>query len=71
MEPAVNDAISLHPAVLARYQEQLLELQGALSKAINTGDSDAAEAIRGLVETVTVFRDPSRPGASRLKLPGG
>jgi DNA invertase Pin-like site-specific DNA recombinase len=53
--------ISLHPAVLARYQEQLDELQDALSKGINAGDSDAAEAIRCLVETVTVFRDPSRP----------
>ncbi len=63
LEPAGNDTISLHPAVLARYQEQLVELQDALSKGINAGDSDAAEAIRGLVETVTVFRDPSRPGA--------
>src|SRR5712672_1260971 len=31
-EPAVGDVISLHPAVLARYQEQLDELQDALSK---------------------------------------
>jgi hypothetical protein len=66
LEPASNDAISLHPAVLARYQEQLVELQDALSKGINAGDSDGTEAIRGLVETVTVFRDPSRRGASRL-----
>jgi hypothetical protein len=57
---AVNNPISLHPTVLARYQEQLVELQHALSKGINAGDSDAAEAIR--VETVTVFRDPSRAG---------
>jgi site-specific DNA recombinase len=70
VEPAVNNAISLHPAVLARYQEQLVELQDALSKGINAGDSDAAEAIRGLAETVTVFGDPSRPGASRLKSRG-
>jgi len=32
LEPAGNDTISLHPAVLARYQEQLDELQDALSK---------------------------------------
>jgi hypothetical protein len=62
LEPARNDAISPHPAVLARYREQLVELQDALSKGINAGDSDATEAIRALVETVTVFRDPSRPG---------
>jgi site-specific DNA recombinase len=46
-EPAVNNAISLHPAVLARYQEQLVELQDALRKSINAGDSDAAEANSG------------------------
>jgi site-specific DNA recombinase len=68
VEPAVDDTISLHPAVLARYEQQLGQLQDALSKGIN--DFDAAEALRDLVETVTVFRDPSRPGQSRLKLPG-
>jgi site-specific DNA recombinase len=70
LEPAGNDTISLHPAVLARYQEQLVELQDALSNGINAGDSDAAEAIRGLVETVTVFRDPSRPGAVTIEIAG-
>ena len=70
VEPAVNNTISLHPAVLARYQEQLVELQDALSKGINAGDSDAAEAIRGLVETVTVFRDPSRPGGVTIEIAG-
>ena len=70
VEPAVSDTISLHPAVLARYQEQLVELQGALSKGINVGDSDATEAIRGLVETVTVFRDTSRPGGVMIEIVG-
>ena len=70
VEPAVNDTISLHPAVLARYKEQLVELQDALSKGINAGDSEAAEAIRGLVETVTVFRDPSRPGGVMIEIVG-
>ena len=46
LEPAVSDTISLHPAVLARYERQLVQLQDALSKGINAGDSDAAEAIR-------------------------
>jgi len=26
-EPAVGDVISLHPAVLARYEQQLVQLQ--------------------------------------------
>src|SRR5882757_7909550 len=58
------------PVMLARYQEQLVELQDALSKGINAGDSEAAEAIRGLVETVTVFRDPSRPGGVTIEITG-
>ena len=70
VEPAVSDTISLHPAVLARYQEKLVGLQDALSKGIKAGDSDAAEAIRGLVETVTVFRDPSRPGGITVEIAG-
>jgi hypothetical protein len=59
-----------HPAVLARYEQQLAHLQDALSKDINAGDSDAAEAIRELVETVTVFRDPSRPEGATVEIAG-
>jgi site-specific DNA recombinase len=70
VEPAVSDTISFHPAVLARYERQLIQLQDALSKGINAGDSDAAEAIRDLVETVTVFRDPSRPGGVTIEITG-
>jgi site-specific DNA recombinase len=68
VEPAVGDVVSLHPAVLARYEQQLVHLQDALSKGVNAGDSEAAEAIRDLVETVTVFRNPSYPGGSRSRL---
>src|SRR5260370_28100708 len=70
VEPAVNDTISLHPAVLARYEQQLAHLQDALSRGINAGDSDAAVAIRGLVETVRVFPDPLRPGGVTVQIAG-
>ena len=69
-EPAVDDVISLHPAVLARYEQQLVHLQDALSKGVNAGDSEAAEAIRDLVETVTVFRNPSHPGGVTVEIVG-
>jgi site-specific DNA recombinase len=62
--------ISLHPAVLARYEQQLTHLQDALSKGINAGDSEAAEAIRDLVETITVFRNPSHPGGVTVEIVG-
>src|ERR1700681_3717570 len=48
----------------------ILQLQGALSEGTNAGDSEAAEAIRDLVETVTVFRDPSRPGGVTVEIAG-
>ena len=69
-EPTASDVISLHPAVLARYEQQLVQLQDALSKGINAGDSEATEAIRDLVETVTVFRDPSRLGGVTVEIAG-
>ncbi len=53
-----------------RYDQQLVQLQDALSKGINAGDSDATEAIRDLVETVTVFRDPSRPSGVTVEIAG-
>lgn len=69
-EPAVDDVISLHPAALARYEHQLTHLQDALSKGVNAGDSEAAEAIRDLVETITVFRNPSHPGPVTVEIVG-
>ena len=72
VEPTASDVISLHPAVLARYEHQLLRLQDALSKGITAGDSDATEAIRELAETETVkiFRDPVRPGGVTVEIAG-
>ena len=69
-EPAAGDVISLHPAVLARYEQQLVHLQDALSKGVNAGDSEVAEAIRDLVETVTVFRNSSHPGGVTVEIVG-
>ena len=48
----------------------MLRTVGRLSKGINAGDSDTAETIRDLVETVTVFRDPSRPGGVTVEIAG-
>ena len=70
VEPTSNEIVTLHPAILARYERQLATRQDALSKGINAGASEAAEAIRDLVETVTVFRDPARPGGVMVKIAG-
>ncbi|OKO80297.1 hypothetical protein AC629_27670 [Bradyrhizobium sp. NAS80.1] len=69
-EPPSPKEIALHPAILQRYEEQLGRLEEALGKGISAGDGEAAEAIRDLVETVTVFRDPGRPGGVAVEIAG-
>jgi site-specific DNA recombinase len=69
-QPPSADVVALHPSVLARYEQQLADLQDALSKGIRDGDSEAAEAIRDLVETVTVSRDTSRLGGVTVEIAG-
>ena len=62
--------LALHPAVLNRYEEQLNRLEDALGRSVTAGDTDAAEAIRDLVDTVTVFRNPARPGGVAVEIAG-
>jgi len=69
-EPPASKAVALHPAILKRYEEQLLQLENALARGVTAGDTEAAEAIRDLVETVTVFRDPARPRGVAVQVAG-
>jgi hypothetical protein len=69
-EPPTPKDVALHPAILKRYQEQLERLEEALAKRAKAGDGEAAEANRDLVETVTVFRDPERPGGLSVEIAG-
>jgi site-specific DNA recombinase len=68
--PPPTEVIALHPAVLARYEQQLTNLQEALSRGARAGDSECSEAIRDLVESVTVFRDTSKPGRVEVEIVG-
>jgi hypothetical protein len=68
--PANTGGVTLHPAILKRYEEQLGRLEEALAKGVSAGDGEATEAIRDLVETVTVFRDPGRPGGVAVEIAG-
>ncbi|KWV60414.1 hypothetical protein AS156_28895 [Bradyrhizobium macuxiense] len=69
-EPPATKEVALHLAILKRYEEQLGRLEGALGKGISAGDGEAAEGIRDLVETVTLFRDPGRPGGVAVDIAG-
>ena len=68
--PLALEVLSLHPTILKRYEEQLENLQKTLAEGIRSGDQECAEAIRELVETVTVYRDPSEPGAIEIEIAG-
>ncbi len=65
-----TEAVALHPAALARYEEQLTRLQAALADGIRDGDTECSEAIRDLVETVTVFRDSARAEGVQVETSG-
>ncbi|WP_456798949.1 recombinase family protein [Bradyrhizobium sp. USDA 4473] len=69
-EPPPPNEIALHPAILERYERQIRRLQEALGKSVRAGDGEAAEAIRDLVDTVTVFRDPARLGGVAIEIAG-
>ena len=68
--PPPTVVIELHPAVLARYEQQLTNLQEALSRGARAGDLECSEAIRDLIENVTVFRDTSKPGGVEVEIVG-
>jgi site-specific DNA recombinase len=68
--PPPTEVIALHPAVLARYEEQLTSLQEALARGARAGDSECAEAMRDLVDTVTVFRDTAKSGGVEVEIVG-
>jgi len=69
-EPPAPNAVPFHPAILKRYEEQLQQLEKALGRGVSAGDAEAADAIRDLVETVTVFRDLVRPGGVAVEIAG-
>ena len=56
--------------ILKRYEEQLESLQNVLAEGMRSDDRECAEAIRELVETVTVYRDSSEPGADEIEIAG-
>jgi site-specific DNA recombinase len=62
--------ITLHPAALKRYERQISDLQGSIANGIAAGDTEAAAAMRELVQTVTVDRDPSKPGGVEVLIAG-
>ena len=68
--PAATGVIALHPAVLARYEEQLNQLQTGLANGIASGDPIVQRQCVTWSKLVTVFRDPSRTGGVVVEIAG-
>lgn len=68
--PEAPNVVALHPAALARYEEQLESLQEALAAGIASGDGEGARAMHDLIETVTVFRDPANAKGVMVEISG-
>jgi site-specific DNA recombinase len=68
--PTASTIVSLHPAALARYEVQLARLQGVLADGTAAGETEAAAAIRDLVETVTARPDQDDRGGVVLEIVG-
>jgi site-specific DNA recombinase len=62
--------VALHPGILARYDAQLEELAAAIAAGVRASDHDGAEALRELIESVVIARDPAHPGGVHITITG-
>ena len=62
--------VALHPAVIERYHQQISILDISLAAGIANGDQKAAEALRDLVESVTVRPGQNGPGSIEIEISG-
>jgi len=62
--------ITFHPGVLADYERKLERLQEAIEQDIREGEPAHAQAIRDLVECVTVRHSPGCPENVEIEITG-
>lgn len=56
--PPVANEVALHPTLMTRYRSQLSDLREALTTGMRTGDLPNSQALRDIIKTVTVHKDP-------------
>jgi site-specific DNA recombinase len=61
---------ALHPAALARYESMLGRLQAAIAAGVTAGDQEANEAMRDLIESVTVGRPAGQTSGAEITISG-
>jgi site-specific DNA recombinase len=70
LDPAPHAAVALHPQAIARFKAHVARLRDAIAEDMAGGQTDAAEAIRELVERVTVRRDTTQPDGLSIEITG-
>ena len=68
--PEADNTVELHPMALRRYEGQLARLQEVLAAGSAAGDTEAAAAIREIIDTVTVRPDPEQRGGVLIEIEG-
>jgi len=62
--------VALHPTTLRDYERKLERLQEVIAKDMKDGEPDYAQAIRDLIERITVRRDPDEPNGVQIEITG-
>lgn len=68
--PKEIDVVVLHPHALAQYEAKLGRLREELQDGIDNGNSEGANAIRELVDSVTVFPSRDKQGGVSVNIRG-
>ncbi|MDR3570967.1 MAG: recombinase family protein [Candidatus Pacebacteria bacterium] len=66
----VENVVVLHPTALARYERQLCDLHAAFNAGLGAGDNAGCEALRDLIDKVTIYRKNDRAGRVRIEIAG-
>jgi hypothetical protein len=65
-----ESVLALHPKTMDMFLLELQALRKTLGKAIGPEDTEAAEALRRLVDSVSVSRDPMKQGGVSVVIRG-
>jgi DNA invertase Pin-like site-specific DNA recombinase len=70
LKAAPPQPIALHPGILADYERKLERLQAAIEQGTSEGNTEYGQAIRDLVESVTVQHDVTAPDNLHIDITG-
>lgn len=69
-QPEVPNTVVLHPQALKAFEKRITSLRDAVNRSLSTGEMEAAKVLRELIQTVTVYRDESKPAGVKVVIRG-